>query len=78
MKYVIVKQSFMVGTEAVYADTLDEAVAARNQLIFSNAVDGRYEDWKIYENVEDMTTSKFWRSVNRFVEWLENKARCNY
>lgn len=63
--------------KAYNADTLEEAIHRRNSEQFSDAVDGIYSEWTIYEEVSD-PDSKVTKWFYKIAEWLDNKARCGY
>lgn len=66
--YSIVRRGYEVATEAYYAPTLEIAISVRDNLMNET---GR--DWRIFENIEDVTESKFWRWIAKRTDALRER-----
>lgn len=61
--YIVVSDDYSVDTRAYYAQTLEEAIVTRDKQIANDN-----HRWKIYENVEEVTKSKFWRRLQSWTD----------
>lgn len=68
--YAIVRLGFDVPAEVYYEQTLEDAIYLRDGLI-----EATERDWRIFENIEDATKSKFWRWVARRVDARRERLR---
>lgn len=64
-KYVIVRRDFEVPTEAYYADSLEQAVERRYDLVTETG-----HDWRIFENAEELIKNRFFRWLTVYTERL--------